>query len=208
MAELTDKQPTPQEQFEAALAELTAKQRRFVEEYLVCLNATEAARRAEYTHPNKQGPANLVKVGIAAAISAGFALRAMPSDEVLARLADIARGSADDFVTIYESPLTDLAGDPVRATDGTAIMRRFPSLDLEKARERGVLHLIRKISYTAHGPAVELYDAQAALALLAKHHGLLIDRQEITGKDGAPIAVQFTQALDAVYAGNPDTTDI
>jgi phage terminase small subunit len=187
-------QPTVQEQLDAALAGLTARQRDFVEQYLVCLNATEAARRAGYTHPNKQGPRLLVNVGIQVAVSAGLALRAMPADEVLARLADMAQGSADDFVTVYQSPLHDVTGQPILDRDGQPIVRYFPSLDLEKARERGMLHLVKKVTYTAHGPSVELYDAQAALALLAKHHGLLVERVDQTG----------ALTIKVVYADNSD----
>ena len=46
---------------------LTQKQEAFVAEYLVDLNATAAAERARYEHPNKQGPRMLVNVGIAKA---------------------------------------------------------------------------------------------------------------------------------------------
>lgn len=50
--------------------ELTPKQRRFVEEYLIDLNATAAARRAGYSERNadKIGPELLGKTRIAAAI--------------------------------------------------------------------------------------------------------------------------------------------
>lgn len=162
---------------------LTAKQQAFVSAYLVCLNATEAARRAGYSEKTAHaiGWENLRKPEIAAAVEAGLAEKAMPAIEVLARLADQARGSADDFVTVYESPLHDIIGQPVLDRNGQPIIRRFPSLDLEKARERGVLHLVKKVTYTAHGPAVELYDAQAALIQLGKHHGLWTDKIEHSG---------------------------
>ncbi len=54
---------------------LTPKQEAFVSEYLVDLNATAAAERAGYEHPNKQGPRLLVNVGVAAAIEKGQARR-------------------------------------------------------------------------------------------------------------------------------------
>jgi len=54
---------------------LTQKQEAFVAEYLVDLNATAAAERAGYEHPNKQGPRLLVNVGVAAAIAKGQAKR-------------------------------------------------------------------------------------------------------------------------------------
>ena len=51
---------------------LTDKQRAFVAEYLVDLNATQAAIRAGYSPKtaNQQGPENLVKPGIQVAIAA------------------------------------------------------------------------------------------------------------------------------------------
>lgn len=165
-------EPTLQQRFDAALDALPMKQRRFVEEFLTCLNKTEAARRAGYADPNRNASRLTVVNGIQTAISLGLALAAMPTDEVLARLADMARSTADDFITVYESPLHDVTGEPVLDKEGKPIVRYWPSLDLEKARERGVLHLVKKVTHTAHGPSVELYDAQAALVKLGEYHKL------------------------------------
>jgi phage terminase small subunit len=170
---------------------LTDKQLAFIEHYLTHWNATKAAIDAGYSEKTARttGSENLTKPDIQAAIQQRLAELKMGADEVLARLTAHARGSAEDFVTVYQSPMTDIAGDPVIDQDGKSIVRHFPSLDLEKARARGMLHLVKKVTYTAHGPSVELYDAQAALALLGKHHGLLIDRQEISGPKGGPIEI-------------------
>lgn len=163
---------------------LTAKQRAFVEHYLTCWNATEAARRAEYKDPAYSGWENQQKPVIQAAIQARLAELKMSADEVLTRLTDHARGDASDFVTVYASPLQDaLTGKPILDRDGQEIIRYFPSLDLEKARQRGKLHLIKSVRSTAHGPAVELYDAQAALALLGKHHGLFVEKIDISRQE-------------------------
>ena len=43
---------------------LTPKQRRFVEEYMVDCNATDAARRAGYKQPNMAGPRLMVNDGV------------------------------------------------------------------------------------------------------------------------------------------------
>jgi phage terminase small subunit len=67
-------------------APLTAKRQRFVEEYLIDLNATAAAGRAGYKHPNKQGPRLLVNVGIAAAKQARSQRAQVDQDYVLCRL--------------------------------------------------------------------------------------------------------------------------
>jgi phage terminase small subunit len=138
---------------------LTDKQRAFVEAYLANgFNATDAARQLKYTYPDRQGYRLLRNVEIAAVIRQELAVRAMPADEVLARIAEQARGTMDDFL--------DEAGD----------------IDLGRARERSKLHLLKARSVTKEGERIELYSAQSALELLAKHHGLLVDRQEV----GAP----------------------
>ncbi len=59
---------------------LTPKQERFVAEYLVDLNATAAAERAGYEHPNKQGPRMLVNIGIAKAIASAQAKRSVRTE--------------------------------------------------------------------------------------------------------------------------------
>ncbi len=71
---------------------LTPKQEAFVAEYLVDLNATAAAERAGYEHPNKQGPRMLVNVGIAKAIASAQAKRSerteVTQDYVLTAIKD------------------------------------------------------------------------------------------------------------------------
>ncbi len=57
------------------MKQLTAKQERFVEEYLVSLNATDAARKVGYAHPTTQGPRLLENVGVMKAIAAAQAKR-------------------------------------------------------------------------------------------------------------------------------------
>lgn len=140
---------------------LTDKQRAFVEAYLTCgFNATEAARRAGYSERTAHaiGWENLRKPEIAAAIQQGLSERTMPADEVLARLAEQARGTMDDFL--------DDAGD----------------IDLKRARDRGRLHLVKTRGVTKEGGRIELYSAQTALEILAKHHKLLTDNIAISGK--------------------------
>ena len=152
-------QETMQQAFDAALAELKGRQRRFVEEYLRDLHGQNAAIRAGYSEETARSQASrmLTNVNIRQAVNAGLALQAMPADEVLARLAAHARGSMADL-------LSDTG-----------------EIDLESARTRGVLHLIKSRSVTKEGERVELYDAQTALIALAKAHGLFIEKTEHTG---------------------------
>ena len=84
---------------------LTPKQQRFVDEYLVDLNASAAARRAGYSErtANRMASENLSKPDISSAISSAKAARSrrvrVDSDWVLTRLA----GEADaDLADLYD----------------------------------------------------------------------------------------------------------
>ena len=78
---------------------LTNKRRVFIEEYLRCWNATEAARRAEYKHPRRQGARLLSFVDIQKEVERRIEEKAMGANEVLNRLAEQARGDIDECLT-------------------------------------------------------------------------------------------------------------
>lgn len=139
---------------------ITAKRRVFIEEYLQTWNASEAARRAEYAHPGSEGHRLLKNAEIQEAIHERLADKAMSSDEVLVRLAEHARASMGDFVTL------GLDGEPL--------------LDFEKAEDK--LHLIKKLWKDKKGDwRIELYDAQAALLNIGRGHAMFVDKHEVTG---------------------------
>ncbi len=146
---------------------LTDKQRVFVEEYLACWNAAEAARRAGYRGKfvRQLGAENLEKPYIQAYIKARLAEKAMAADEVLARLADQARGSMDDFVTV--------TGRGFR-------------IDIAKAKKAGKMHLIKSISRGKQGIKIEIYDAHAALVDIGRHEKLFTDNFDMTS-GGKPL---------------------
>lgn len=81
---------------------LTPKQQRFVDEYLIEPNATMAADRAGYKHPNKQGPRLLVNVGIEEAITAARKQRSdstkITQDDVLRRYWQIASADPNELI--------------------------------------------------------------------------------------------------------------
>lgn len=88
---------------EGQAKKLTKKQEVFISEYLLCLNATEAARRAGYTD-NESLHKNAYKLRhnttIAEEINERLKLRQLSDEEALALQGDIARGDigalADD----------------------------------------------------------------------------------------------------------------
>lgn len=145
------------------------KRQAFVEHYLRCFNAAEAARLAGYSErtARQQGSRLLTKVDIQAAIEARLNELKMQADEVLVRLTDQARGSMADFIEVDES------GDV--------------NINLKAAKANNSLHLVRKIRKTTkHGKTgnetsveIELYDSQAALVQLSRIHGLNNDRVQV-----------------------------
>jgi phage terminase small subunit len=155
---------------------LSPKRKLFVDEYLRDLNATQAAIRAGYSPKTaySQGGRLLKFVEVSEEIKARLDDKAMRADEVITRLTSMARGDMGDFIDIESMSY---------------------SLNLAKAKELGLTPLIRKVKdrivmtfnkdgeeTVTHTLEVELYDAQAALALLGKYHGLFIDTTKHEGE--------------------------
>jgi phage terminase small subunit len=137
------------------------EQKAFIEHYLECWNATRAAEKADYGGDDNAlaaaGSRLLRNVKIRRRIQERLNTKAMTADEVLARLSEHARGNIGDLL------------DPSGMV-----------LDLGAAKEAGLTRLIKSISWTKSGVRVEMYDAQAALALLGKAHALFTDKHETT----------------------------
>lgn len=139
---------------------LTNKQKVFVEKYLECWNATEAARQAGYALPYRSGYENLIKPHVQEHIQQRLLGHMMDADEAMTRLSEQGRGDIAAFLNCI-------------GEDG--------QLDLSKVRESGKTHLIKSISWTRYGPRLELYDAQKALELIGKAHGTFKESQDHTG---------------------------
>ncbi len=150
---------------------LPPKRRRWLEVYLTTWNATEAARQAGYAHPGVQGPRLLGNVMIQRAIHDRMAEQAMPADELMKRLADQARASLSDFITLGYRPIINDKGEQIGEQQDVA-------LNTDVFQERG--HLIKSIQVTQYGIKLELYDAQDAMEKIGK--GLGIWREGFTGE--------------------------
>lgn len=143
---------------------LTTKRRVFIEEYLKCFNATEAARRATYAHPNVQGPTLVNLSEIKEIIDARLKELAMEADEVLLRLSEQARGDHSTYIK----------------SDGT--------VDLPRLIEDDKAHLIKGTRWDrSDNLIIEFYDAQSALVHIGKAHGLFTDVHKHIGSRDEPI---------------------
>lgn len=164
---------------------LTDRQTLFVEEYLACFNASQAARRAGYAPKTDRviGWRNLQNPEIAEAIRQRLAESAMTADETLMRLAAHARGDIDDCLD-----------DDGRFSLDKARKAKKTSL-IKKLRIKETKRVIDDEEVITQDIEFELHDAQAALQLIGRHHKLFVDRTELTGKDGGPVEHSVKQDL-------------
>lgn len=181
-------------------------QRQFVDYYIGVSNCCkmDAARRAGYEFPDRQGWRLYQDPRIKEAIRERMEALAMPAEEVLARLSLIAR-----------NPLAALLKEVKLRSEQELIQRREAAgegeaseireggfipgewgIDLETAQEMGFLPTIKRFGYDAQGRTkLETLDPVRALELLGNRLGLFNKtRVELTGEDGGP--VQFALKPD------------
>lgn len=161
------------------MRKLTPKQQRFVEEYLVDLNATQAAIRAGYS-PKTAGQIGdrlLKKAETQQALAERMKAREqrteVTQDRVVKELAKIAFGDPRNVMTWGPT--------------GVKLKASTELTDDEAA-------FVSEVSETTteHGGSLKLKtnDKLKALELLGRHLGMFKEKVEVTGKDGGPIQTQ------------------
>lgn len=167
---------------------LTPKQEAFCREYLIDLNATQAAIRAGYSKASadKIGAQLLGKTRIRDAISAAQSDRAsrteIDADRVMKEIShaaffdigDVLDFTADDG-TARLKPVNTIPASARRAIASVKV-RRY----VEKGAGDGEA---RQVEVTE----LKFCDKLSALEKLGKHLGLFPNRHEVTGKGGGPI---------------------
>ena len=150
------------------MANLTEKQQRFVDEYLIDLNATQAAIRAGYSvrTANEQGARLLANVSIQNNISKRMAERSrrtgVNQDRVVIELAKIAFINAADVIDPDDATIKEGA-----TTDDTAAIQSVKVKVIPTKEGEGVEREIR------------LNDKLKALELLGKHLGMWNDKLDV-----------------------------
>lgn len=176
------------------MAKLTPKQQMFVEEYLIDLNATQAAIRAGYSVKNagKIGPELLGKTRIKQAVDKALAARSrrtgITQDRVLAELAKIAFADMSTFVRWGPDGITLVPSDTLDGDD-TACVSEISEVEIQT--DFG----------TKKTTKIKLHDKRAALEALGKHLGLFKD-------NGGPVEIALADLLrkawDVVTSGKTD----
>jgi len=166
---------------------LTGKQQAFVDEYICDFNASRAAIAAGYSKKTAKatGSENMTKPAIQAAVQ----------EAIEAREKRVHR-TADEVINLLWAA-TEL--DPIeycKIVEGGEV--QMLPLDEIKPEVRIMLRKIKqkhKITESADGSKMfcendleySIPSFEKMIELLMKHHGLLIDRGELTGKDGEPL---------------------
>lgn len=148
---------------------LTEKQKRFCDEYLIDLNATQAAIRAGYSEESAGVIAaqNLTKTIIAEYINKRLDERQkrteITQDFVLRELANIASANGTDFAFV----------------DDSGFARIIPTSQVAETKRSA----IAAIKAGANGTEVKTYDKIRALELIGKHLGMFSERQSSNGRE-------------------------
>lgn len=166
---------------------LTAKQQMFVNEYIVDLNATQAAIRAGYSQDTAQviGSENLQKPLVAGAIQEALDLRSdrtrITADRVLVEVAKLGFSNIKSIFT-ESGQLRNLSSLP------DEVAAAIQSVEVVTKRvEGGEDHEVEYVH------KIKMADKKASLELLGKHLKLFADRTELTGADGKDLIPEMNE---------------
>lgn len=159
---------------------LNPKQSRFVDEYLIDLNATQAAIRAGYSAQTARsiGAENLTKPDIQEAIQKAQAARCertgITQDRVLAELQLLAFSDLTHYAVDDEGNVKLSTGAPYAAMRALqSIKRKITSRRREVTRE----------------VEIRLWDKPGPLKLAGQHVGILVDKHEHKVEEMRPLVI-------------------
>lgn len=148
---------------------LTPKQYRFCQEYLIDLNATQAAIRAGYSSDSAYsiGSENLTKPEIQSRVQKLIQERnkatSISAERVVHEISKVAFASIGSFIKVTDDgmPYVDMAGMTLEELQAVADVQ----VDAYSDNSTGEAREVRKVK-------IKLHDKLRALDMLAKHTGL------------------------------------
>ena len=190
---------------------LTPRKIRFVQEYLIDLNATQAAIRAGYSAKtaNREGTRLLSNDVVAEAVAEAQAKRAsrveVDQDFVLRELLEIVRADPRELIQYVRTSCPKCWPDGEREEPnpecGECCGRGKGHVLLADTRKlsRGAAKLYAGVQVGRDGIKVNMRDQDAALRDIGRHLGMFKERHEHTGADGKPIAM----SVEVVFVDAP-----
>ena len=176
----------------SAYLELTPKRRAFIEEYVVDLNARQAAIRAGYAvvSAHAEGIRLLSDVKVRAEIDKLLAIRAarvgISQNTVINEMGILALSSLTHY-TIDDDGHVKLSDDaPPDAMRAIQSIKRKKIIREDKAGNVTITYEVD----------LKLWSKVEPLKLLGKHVGLNWDRLEITGANGGPVEIAAKQLTE------------
>lgn len=183
---------------------LTEKQKIFVNEYLVDLNATRAYKVA---YPN-------VKKDDTAAVNGNRLLRnakvkeyldermkerekrtEITQDKVLEELAAIAFSNGSKYAKVIEEIVYDENGEVLLDHDGNIVKQKVVELVLTDELSETDKKAIASIKRGKNGIEISTCDKVRALELLGKHLGMFKEKVEVSGNINNPYEELTTEQL-------------
>ena len=160
---------------------MTKKQKRFVEEYLIDLNATQAAIRAGYSPDtaHEQGSRLLSNVMVSQEVARAMAERSkrtgVNADRVLQELAKIAFVNAGEVINVKDATLKASAtADDTAAIQSVKVKKSYSETGETEERE------------------IRMADKIRALELIGKHLGMY--------QNNLNVSVEPSQKLDDIMS--------
>jgi phage terminase small subunit len=167
---------------------LTPKQVRFCEEYIIDLNATQAAIRAGYSAKtaNEQGSQTLAILSVQEYIQELKEERSsrteVTADRVIKELAAIAFANIDDFVKVVEVEVKtvefDEEGEPIESIRMHKMVNVYETDKVDQAK----IPAIASIKQSRDGIELKTHDKIKSLELLGRHLGMWVDKIDLTTK--------------------------
>lgn len=169
--------------------DLNPKQARFVEEYLIDLNATQAGIRAGYSQDSAYSQAHelLKKPEIAEAIQKAQKARSertqVSQDEIINELKGLAFSRLKDFAEWDEGGIRYKPSEEIENDAGIEAIEDYRVIKSSSSGEDQVL--------TSNITLKRAKDKIKALELLGKHLGMFKETVQLQGNLGTPVEITF-----------------
>ena len=175
---------------DAELRPLEPQQQKFIQEYLIDFNGTQAAIRAGYAKRSAVSQASHllkrphIQYQMRLLTNQASDRYAVTKENVIRELAKIAFANSRDYMT------TNADGDPIAkkfSELNEEMTAAISEVTFETYKERG------EDGVTVKRIKMKHHDKKGALELLGKHLGVLKDQVEMSGPGGAAIPIQTVE---------------